>query len=1618
MASNVGALAFMAPGKAGGTYDMYTYVPYDWKAITAIRKRTPSTTKDSNEGTDYFESASLAKTVDLICEGPIEGFSDKSGETVRFFANSRVANTDFLKSIYLNETEVVNERDGTFNFRVFDADFRRGDVTQEIFPDSYRSHGKTVMYNSQLFPANDGGPKTRLAINQNSEFISKENLPDNGGKAVSDTMIALEASYVDPTVNKKVSGAIDKIHKQELHNRFKAEEKHLHPVVHTVTDPSVEVVSIAVDVHTLTKSKVGKRSQTVEGNEVHFLIYANNEGEPSIDNPPILEITPEMARSFNQNFKFGAHFGADKSESGIPGNEKFTLNNQVFNTYSRYNSGELIENDTGGFFVRRMKGLATSDYIFETIIHLPPNPKGKNRIIKIARLDPDEEFKVTSPARASASVHSITEIIPCQLYHPNSAIIGTTVDSRAFASIPSRKYLLKLLKMKVPSNYIPDTKEYIGNWNGKFKTKNVISTATGDAFAGTSSSAYRVRSPMSVSQGGTLVKISTGTKKWGSGALSFPLSEEYSTNLTDAPSPGTAGEYEEYKLLNVTDPYKYTSRVASKGLRTTEVAPLGTFGSSNFTIEFYIKISASQLKKVYNLSSPSATPDSTNGVEGVPKIIIASEQNAGLGWDIDTGVPDLGDMGIFPDEFDVLMADDQISYLDTGRLVGGAWRVEIGTKDSSNDEFVDLGKVRFRAYMPGGNLAVAIQKSDAFGQKIFLAAGFDEGLKYDLAADVTSTSNVADDSWHHVAISRNGDTVSIFVDGLKQAETTLMSRQIYGFKHLVGENATKGEIQIGGTRAPYKVVKDGSDEKLYGTTFAGYLDEIMVSTKAKYVANFDASPDRIEDLMKNDFSTVLYINADHRENNSTDIYDYTEAIIDTTFKHDEDEDSSAELQWTDNPAWILYDLITNNRYGLGKFGLTNNSVDKWNLYEIAKYCDEKVKTGLDPKHAARKFQVIHTSASEQGGALMDYNITAGKTYIIIGDPNDSNSLFPSQKAFETEFPEFSTIALYDLNDDAVPVHKRIKYLRRDTGLDSKASNQRYSTADDDRLISYQATNKDTAGHAIIEIQKLMSTEESIRLEPGLESLIKTKKSTKLNVKNAKETNASEKDIILHYIDNPENQETRAAKTFNVGSAINTTSTSGMAATEFYGSFDILEPRFSANLYLQTQADAYKILNDISSIFRGVSYFANGKIQAYFDKKKDAIINFTNANVKNGDFVYSGSSKSERFTTCLVRYVDKYEQYKPKIEYVEDPDGIVKYGIIEKELVAFGCASRSQAKRLGKWFLFSSQYETEMVEFSTGKEAAYLRPGDVVNVIDKTRTQKRFGGRVVDFVSGENKIKVDLNLSEDYVGENIHITIVNDFEFSDSLEEKVNRVTLSEDDKIQQKTVSDEEISEIRKSQVKTYRIKDVEPDTSLVPVENRIVELESTGGDHPEDFGKIKIGSIFILNRKSTDVKVQENLFKVINISQENDLDYKIQARQYIESKYDLSDNKINHKIDFTPTKSATEYSRPSKPRGIVNAMLHPLKEGLERELIVSWDAVTPTPEKYKIVVDLKWSGAGGAIGGHSVGRKIVLEKKATNASSQVVDTSVRVNIGDYSGEIEISIYTIDSEGNVDLIIW
>ncbi len=87
-------------------------------------------------------------------------------------------------------------------------------------------------------------------------------------------------------------------------------------------------------------------------------------------------------------------------------------------------------------------------------------------------------------------------------------------------------------------------------------------------------------------------------------------------------------------------------------------------------------------------------------------------------------------------------------------------------------------------------------------------------------------------------------------------------------------------------------------------------------------------------------------------------------------------------------------------------------------------------------------------------------------------------------------------------------------------------------------------------------------------------------------------------------------------------------------------------------------------------------------------------------------------------------------YKQSVEYIEDADAIIKMGYISQtEVVAFGCTSRGQARRLGKWLLYTEQHESEVVTFSCGQDGAIPVPGEVIQVSDVHRAGERRGGRV-------------------------------------------------------------------------------------------------------------------------------------------------------------------------------------------------------------------------------------------------------------------------------------------------
>jgi predicted phage tail protein len=172
-----------------------------------------------------------------------------------------------------------------------------------------------------------------------------------------------------------------------------------------------------------------------------------------------------------------------------------------------------------------------------------------------------------------------------------------------------------------------------------------------------------------------------------------------------------------------------------------------------------------------------------------------------------------------------------------------------------------------------------------------------------------------------------------------------------------------------------------------------------------------------------------------------------------------------------------------------------------------------------------------------------------------------------------------------------------------------------------------------------------------------------------------------------------------------------------------------EPRFTCNLYLQSPAEAYTVIQNMASIFRAITYWSTGAITIVQDSPASAAAQFTNANIIDGAFSYAGSSIKARHTVAQIAWNDPADFYRQKIEYVQDDDGVRLYGVKRADVVAFGCTSRGQANRLGKWLLYSEKAETETVTFKAGLDGFNLYPGAIIKTSDLNRAGQRMGGRI-------------------------------------------------------------------------------------------------------------------------------------------------------------------------------------------------------------------------------------------------------------------------------------------------
>lgn len=171
-----------------------------------------------------------------------------------------------------------------------------------------------------------------------------------------------------------------------------------------------------------------------------------------------------------------------------------------------------------------------------------------------------------------------------------------------------------------------------------------------------------------------------------------------------------------------------------------------------------------------------------------------------------------------------------------------------------------------------------------------------------------------------------------------------------------------------------------------------------------------------------------------------------------------------------------------------------------------------------------------------------------------------------------------------------------------------------------------------------------------------------------------------------------------------------------------------EPRFLCDVYIQSQESAYTVLRDIAAIFRGMTFWADNKVNAVADMPDTIFRTFTNANIVGGKPSYSGGSQQNRYTQALVSYTDTNNHSNDAIEAVADVKLQRRYGVRKTEISAIGCTRQSEANRRGRWALLTNAND-RVISFATGLEGAIPSPGHIIAIADSTLAGRDNGGRI-------------------------------------------------------------------------------------------------------------------------------------------------------------------------------------------------------------------------------------------------------------------------------------------------
>ena len=341
-----------------------------------------------------------------------------------------------------------------------------------------------------------------------------------------------------------------------------------------------------------------------------------------------------------------------------------------------------------------------------------------------------------------------------------------------------------------------------------------------------------------------------------------------------------------------------------------------------------------------------------------------------------------------------------------------------------------------------------------------------------------------------------------------------------------------------------------------------------------------------------------------------------------------------------------------------------------------------------------------------------------------------------------------------------------------------------------------------------------------------------------------------------------------------------------------------EARFSCNVAIRSRAEAFDLINSMTSVFRAMSYWSAGSLAISQDKPvTSSSCLFTLANVTPEGFVYQGSSQKTRATTVVVKYFDMnlrnyaYEEVKDDASMF---NGIAKYGKIVKNVEAFACTSRGQANRVGRWMIYSEAQETETVTFATSIDSGVIcRPGQVIDIADPVKSGFRRGGRIkaatVSDITVDGTNGVDTDLPQ-----------------GDSLGYTRTLHILQPDGSVESRPVSSISGSIITS-----------ETDFSTAPNVNSLWILETTGGTPAQN--------------------IQTTQWRVISVTEEDGNVYAINALAYNSSKY----ANVESGVALTVRDFSNLNEIPAAPTNLrIFEQLYKKGDEVRSKIIFSWDAV------------------------------------------------------------------------------